>query len=103
MTKSNLERKGFLSAYSATSQSTEGSQVERTQTKQDLEQQLMQRSWRGPAYRLGPHDWLSLFSYSTQGHQLCGGTSYSVELGPSTSIRKMPQAGLQTKEWGHNS
>jgi hypothetical protein len=54
-------------------------------------QELMQRPWRGTAYRLAPHGLLTLICYRTQDHQPRGGSTHN-KPGPSESIsiKKMP-------------
>lgn len=50
-------------------------------------QELIQRPWRGAAYWLAPHGFLSLISYRTQDHHPRDDTIHK-ELGPSPSITK---------------
>jgi hypothetical protein len=56
MTKSNLSRKGFVSAYNYTSQSvTEGSQDWNSSRPGTRRLELMQRPWRSAVYWLVSH------------------------------------------------
>ena len=60
MTKSNLGRKEFIWLMYPESQSLEGSQG----SSSNRAGELMQRPWRGAAYRLALHGLLGLLSFS---------------------------------------
>jgi hypothetical protein len=90
-TQGNLERRGFILAYSPSSRG--GSQGRKSR------QELKQKPWGSVAYWLPPQGLPGLLSSTTQDHLLRSGTVHS-NLGPSTSIiKKMspqncPQANL---------
>jgi hypothetical protein len=87
MAKSHLRRKGFVHLHF---------QV-RTGT---WRQELMQRSWKGAAYRLAPYGLFSLLSYRTQDHQPRDGPAYNGLVPPTMGgaflhqslMRKCPTA-----------
>jgi hypothetical protein len=60
---------------------TKGSQDRNSHQKLKVRQELMPRSWRGAAYWLIPHGFLSPLSYKTQDHQPRNRTNHN-ELGP---------------------
>lgn len=72
MTKGNMVRKGFISAYSFSLHYSPA-------LRETWRQKLLQKLWRGATYWFTPHHSLSLLSYSIkyhQGHQLRGDTAH---------------------------
>ena len=91
MTKSNLGKKGFVSALRSISASiTEGSQARNAKKAGIWRQELIQRPWRSAAYWLALHGLLILFPYRTQDRQCRGSTAHIVLAHPNlSSIKKM--------------
>ncbi|KAM7325014.1 hypothetical protein ACRRTK_015267 [Alexandromys fortis] len=68
--QSNLGRKGFISL-------TENSEGRNSHRAGIWRQELMQRPWKGAAYRLAPHGLLNLSPYRTQDHQPRGSPTHN--------------------------
>ena len=66
--QSNLDRKGFIWFTYPESWTPEGNQGRGSKQVGTWRQELMQRPWKGAAYWLAPHGFLSLLSYRSQDH-----------------------------------